>query len=150
MRNITRNSVTRQHRERHQVYLHQFRPDDDQQLEYLRIQFPNRSVVQILQIFQILNNREHPRLFQIIQFNTQIQNSQNNILRSVAERTMANQAAQNLVFVDDPYQGDINPGTTDGAKLYLKATASISDDEKFDLTISSAQKFFDLMRRDSK
>jgi len=53
------------------------------------------------------------------------------------------------IFVDDPYHGNINPGTTDGAKLYLKATASISDDDKFDLNISSAQKFLDVMRRDA-
>ena len=35
----------------------------------------------------------------------------------------------NLVFVDDPYQRDINPGTTDGAKLYIKATAAIPEDK---------------------
>lgn len=62
---------------------------------------------------------------------------------------MANRAVNNLIFVDDPYQGNINPGTTDGAKLYLKATAAIPEEDKFDLNISSAQKFLDLMRRDS-
>lgn len=61
---------------------------------------------------------------------------------------MANHAANNIVFVDDPYQRDINPGSTDGTKLYHKATAAIPEDEKFDLTISSAQKFLDLMRKD--
>ena len=62
---------------------------------------------------------------------------------------MAQSVQNNIVFVDDPYQGDINPGTTDGAKLYIKATAAIPEDEKFDLTISTAQKFLDLMQRDS-
>lgn len=51
---------------------------------------------------------------------------------------MANRAVNNLIFVDDPYQGNINPGTTDGAKLYLKATAAIPEEDKFDLNISSA------------
>ena len=62
---------------------------------------------------------------------------------------MAQQPQPALVFVDDPYHGDINPGTTEGAKLYLKATTAIKEDEKFDLNISTAQKFLDLMRRDS-
>ena len=53
------------------------------------------------------------------------------------------------VFVDDPYHGDINPGTTAAAKFYLKATAAISEDDKFDLNISSAQKFLNFMRRDA-
>ena len=62
---------------------------------------------------------------------------------------MAQPVQNNLVFVDNPYQGDINPGTTDGAKLYIKATVAIPEDEKSDLTISTAQKFLDLMQRDS-
>ena len=57
--------------------------------------------------------------------------------------------AQNQVFVDDPFQGDINPGTTEGAKLYLKATSVIPEEDKFDLNISTAQKFLDLIRRDA-
>ena len=62
---------------------------------------------------------------------------------------MAQPVQNNLVFVDDHYQGDINPGSTDGAKLYIKGTAAIPEDEKFDLTISATLKFLDLMRRDS-
>ena len=34
-----------------------------------------------------------------------------------------------LQFLDDPFKGSINPGTVEGAKLYLKATASISEDD---------------------
>ena len=57
--------------------------------------------------------------------------------------------ANKQVVVDDPYQGDINPGTIDGAKLYLKATASIPEEDKFDRKISTAAKFLDHMRRDA-
>ena len=64
---------------------------------------------------------------------------------------MAQQPQQQplTIFVGDPYHGNNNPGTTGGAKLYLKATASIPEEDKFDLNISSAQKFLDLMRQDS-
>ena len=142
---ISRRFVTEQHRENHQVFLQRVQPDDDQQIEYLREVFQDRSVVELFQIFQILNNREHPRLFQINQLFRQIRNTHNIILNPI---TYQNNMVQNQVFVDDPYQGDINPGTTDGSKLYLKATASITEEDKFDLNISTAQKFLDLMRRE--
>jgi len=35
------------------------------------------------------------------------------------QNNMAQIAARNLFFVDDSYQGDINPGTTDGAKSFI-------------------------------
>ena len=150
MVNITRNSVTDEQREQHKIFLQQHLPSDDQQVEYLRTQFPTRPVIEILQIFQILNDREFPRIFQTIQSLDQIQNPQKFLLNSVRENNNIAQPVQNnLVFVDDLYQGDINPGTTDGAKLYIKATAAIPEDEKFDLTILMAQKFLDLMQRDS-
>ena len=46
-------------------------------------------------------------------------------------------------YVDDPFLANINPGTTEGAKLYLKAIAATSEDDKFDISITSAQKFLD-------
>ena len=39
----------------------------------------------------------------------------------------------------------MNPGTSDGVKLYMKATVSINDEDKFDINISNAQKFLDNM-----
>ena len=150
MVNITRRTVTEDQRERHRAFLRINQPDDEQQIEYLRTIFPNRSTVQIFQIFQILNNREHPRLFQIIQLLREIRNAHNLELNPIhRQNNMAQPTMNNVLFVDDPYQGDINPGTTDGAKLYLKATAVISDENKFDLSITTAQKFLDLMRRDA-
>ena len=37
----------------------------------------------------------------------------------------------------------------EGAKLYLKATASISQDDKFEINITSAQKFVDVVTKDA-
>ena len=54
-----------------------------------------------------------------------------------------------LQFVDDPFKGNINPGTAEGAKLYLKASASISDDDKFEINITSADKFVDVVTKDA-
>ena len=45
---------------------------------------------------------------------------------------------QQILFVSDPFQGNINPGTSDGAKLYMKATTSIDDEDKFNVNISNA------------
>ena len=52
-------------------------------------------------------------------------------------------------FVDDPFKGNINPGTSDGAKLYLKATASTKEDDKIEINITSAQKFVDMVTKDT-
>ena len=52
-------------------------------------------------------------------------------------------------YVDDPFHGNINPSTKTGSQLYLKATACIPEEDKFDLNISSAQKFLDLMSQDA-
>lgn len=46
-----------------------------------------------------------------------------------------------LVFVDDPFKGNINPGTSDGAKLHMRATTKVSQDDKFVININNAQKF---------
>jgi len=156
-----RTLLTTDFRQRYQVYLQQ-QPEDDQQIEVLEDCFPLLEAEQHFRLFQILNNRNHPRDFQNIQqvpnrnepqFQNQARNQPEvnrfaNLNRQQRNR-MAQQPQPALVFVDDPYHGNINPGTTDGAKLYLKATASIPEEDKFDLNISSAQKFLDLMRRDS-
>lgn len=63
----------------------------------------------------------------------------------VRQRNMA-AAAQ---FVDGPFKGNINPGTSDGAKLYLKATASTAEDDKIEITVTSAQKFVDMVTKDT-
>ena len=52
-------------------------------------------------------------------------------------------------FVDDPFKENINPGAFEGAKLYLKATASILEDDKFEINITCAQKFVDMVSKDA-
>ena len=54
-----------------------------------------------------------------------------------------------VLLFDDSFKGNINPGTLDRAKLYMKATASIDDDDTFDVNISNAQNFLDQMTRDT-
>ena len=52
-------------------------------------------------------------------------------------------------FVDDPFRRDINPGSAEGTKLFLQATEQTPEDEKFDISISSAQKFMDRILKDA-
>lgn len=47
-----------------------------------------------------------------------------------------------VVFVDDCFKGNINPGTSEGARLYMKATAKKDEDDTFYLNIGNAQKVF--------
>lgn len=52
-------------------------------------------------------------------------------------------------FDVDPFQGDINPGTTEGQKLYLKATASLSTSERISVTQGNVRAFMDMIETDS-
>ena len=54
-----------------------------------------------------------------------------------------------MIFVDDPYKGNINSDISEGAKLYMKVTASIDNDDKFDINISNVQKILDYISRDT-
>ena len=151
VRTSTRRLLTENFQRRYQEYL-QRQPDDDQQIQEIQAEFPNLEIDQHYQLFQILNSREHPRAFQNnrqIETNQILPQNQNIDRNQRLENQQEEQRMAQPVFVDDPYHGDINPGTTDGAKLYLKATAAIPEDDKFDLNFSSAQKFLDRMRRDA-
>ena len=76
-------------------------------------------------------------------------NNQENQQHQIVEGQQENMAAAAQQFVGDPFKGNINPGTAEGAKLYLKATTAIPDDDKFEINISSAQKFVDLVTKDA-
>ena len=82
-----------------------------------------------------------------------VSNPRRNLLRPSLQpeqnRLPDQNMAATLQFVDDPFKGNINSGTADGAKLYLKATASISEDDKFEINITSAQKFVDMVTKDA-
>ena len=75
-------------------------------------------------------------------------NNQRNQQHRIVEVQQDNMAAVQQ-FVDDHFKGNTNPGTSEGAKLYLKATASISEDDKFDINLNSAQKFVDMVTKDA-
>ena len=47
-----------------------------------------------------------------------------------------------IYFLSDPFEGDINPGTADGAKLFATAT---KDRTKEDLLMISQSKVADIM-----
>jgi hypothetical protein len=52
-------------------------------------------------------------------------------------------------YVTNPYLGDINPGETNGSKLYLKATEELSKENKIDIKVENAHKFIDQVRSDA-
>ena len=51
----------------------------------------------------------------------------------------AHLAAPAVEFINNPFHGNINPDTKTGSQLYLKATASIPEEDKFALNMSTAR-----------
>ena len=146
---VTRRFLNEQQRRTYQQFL-LTNPTDDQQLEYFRGVFENLPARDIFDLFRILNLREHPQRIQNFDLHRELRD------RFEQQRQSINQISINMAaavpqdeFIDDPYHGKINPGTKTGAQLYLKATASIAEEDKFDLNIVSAQKFLDLMTHDA-
>ena len=151
---ISRSIVTRDLRRRFLQFVTETQPTDDQQIEFLRNQFTNLHLAQIFQNFEILNSRKHQQQINfenlinqvrlrnnriernnqlMMNDNAQLPEQVNNPVNNPVENIAGANLAPNLVFVDDPFKGNINPGTAEGAKLYLKATASISEDDKFEV-----------------
>lgn len=52
-------------------------------------------------------------------------------------------------FITTPYAGDINPGTSNGIKLYQAATADRDEDSKLTLKITTSKEFIDAMKDDA-
>ena len=52
-------------------------------------------------------------------------------------------------FVEDPFEGDINPGDSNGQKLYTMATAERSMDAKITISQAEVVNVMNLFRRDS-
>ena len=140
-------------------------PSEVQQLHYLQSIFPQFTCLEINQIFEILSDGDSTSNFQNLNLDNRVPQNQN--LRSQFQNqsqvnpdqhqhTLAVQQPPNLptimttTYVDDSFLVDINPGTTEGAKLYLKAIAATSEDDKFDISITSAQKFLDLVQNDTQ
>ena len=154
MPRITRRFLNEQQRVQYQQFL-RTDPTDDQQLEYLRNNFENLSAREIFHLFQFLNFREHPREIQNLTSHREIRNRielQQHIPIPARDPGVNNMAAAAPIveeFIDDPFHGNINPGTKTGSQLYLKATAAVPEEDKFVLNMSSAQKFLDLMTQDA-
>ena len=47
------------------------------------------------------------------------------------------------------YLGDINPGDSNGSKLYIKATEPLEKDHKIKVKVDNANKFLDQVRSDA-
>ena len=143
--------ISREFRRAHTEFM-QIDPNDNQQLEFILARYPNYNDAQLFQTFRILNNREHP---QIIQNRHNLQEIENLMIpelnqhRQLQHDNMASNNNQNDNWTDDPFRGNIRPGTTEGQKLYLKAIAKIDDDDKYDINIENAQKFLDDMSQDA-
>ena len=85
------------------------------------------NLIQILDCFKL-----SLRIQTIVLNNIQIQNQ----TRSLVQNVIPNQnCQQNLIvpttFVNDLFKGDINTGTSEGTKLYIKTNIVIPEDDKF-------------------
>ena len=150
--------ISREFRREHDEFL-QTNPDDDQQLDFISARYQNYNNAQLFQTFRILNNREHPQMFQnrlifqeienlfIAELDQQRQQQQQQQARQHDNMAANNQPNDN--WTEDPFRGNIRPGTTEGLKLYLKASAKIDEDDKYDVNIENAQKFLDDMSQDA-
>ena len=52
-------------------------------------------------------------------------------------------------LLTNPFEGDINPGSAAGSKLYLKATESLSEKERFECETKNAHKILQAFNRDA-
>ena len=50
----------------------------------------------------------------------------------------------------NPYDGNINPSSTDGQKLFLKATQSLDKEKQIKVTQSNVQKIMDIFSADAR
>ena len=60
---------------------------------------------------------------------------------------MANQ--NQTLFLIDPYEGDINPGSDIGLKLFNKATAELDNDDKLEIRQEKATAILDRFKQDA-
>ena len=176
MVHITRGSIGRDIKERIQLFLRN-NPTDDQQIEYFSEQLPNFEITEIFQIFEIFNNRRHaesePNILDsdtesntvtsVSNYSTETDSSIQTLTQLTSDsdsdtsiQTFTQHVNQNMaapqrqeIFAVDPYNGNINPGNSEGAKLYMKATASMKEDDKFSINIDTSHKFLEAMTRDT-
>ena len=76
-------------------------------------------------------------------YSSNIQNSDSSDT-SIEDNIMADE-----VFTSNPYAGNINPGTTAGAKLFHHGTVERSETDLLSAKVSTAKEFIDSMRQDA-
>ena len=160
MSRLSRRSVTLGDRDAYAQFIEND-PSDDDIAQFIRERFArlNPDEIQTFQIFELLvnwqphfENPENIQQFQNLPRDPALNQNRNRLRprTHLEQNTIANDnMAAALQFVDDPFKGNIYPGTAEGAKLYVKATASISEDDKFEINITSAQKFVDVVTKDA-
>ena len=110
-------------------------PPEAHLIQFIRNEFPTEASPEINQIFQILTGEIFQGRVPRVTPNFNFQNP--------------NMAAANISYVTNPYLGNINPGDTNGSKLYLKATEELSKENKIDIKVDNAHKFIDQVRSDA-
>jgi hypothetical protein len=78
-------------------------------------------------------------------YNPSSPNSSNSSIMTVAD----SDTSTTKIFSTNPFSGNINPSSSNGLKLYQAATASRSDSDKIDTTISNQKGFLDAMKDDA-
>ena len=119
VRRITRRFLNEQQRQEYQQFL-TTNPTDDQQIEYFRNQFENLSAREIFELFRILNLREQPQQIRIFNIHREFRNrfeQRRQQQQQIPNRNNMAAAVPPIEFIDDPYHGNINPGTKTGALL---------------------------------
>ena len=61
---------------------------------------------------------------------------------------MSKQKSQ-VIFVSNPFHGNINPGTGSRSKIFLKASAKLDKDNKVEVKIATTSKFLDQATKDT-
>ena len=144
---ISRRSVTQDDRDAYAHFIEDD-PTDDNIATFIRERFARLDPDTLVNRQPNFQNQEN--ISQLRNHPTEsVLNNPIHQQHHVAEEQGQDNMAATQQFVDDPFKGNINPSTSEGAKLYLKATASISDDDKFDINITSAQKFVDMVTKDA-
>ena len=112
-------------------------PPEAHLIQFIRNEFPTETPPEILQIFQILTGG----IFQgrVPQVN-QLFNFQNPNNPTMAATTS---------YVTNPYLENINPGDSNGSKLYMEATEPLDKDHKIEIKVDNANKFLDQVHSDA-
>jgi hypothetical protein len=107
-------------------------------------QVPRRS----LRIAQLA----HPNIINQDQYSDSSDSSYSSSPSSSASSTMTvtdTETTQTETFSTNPFSGNINPSTSNGLKLYQAATASRTESDKIDTTITNQKAFLDAMKDDA-